>query len=75
MLPRNEEITLLLHPNSDKIVEFSTETDTILSFDKAMDDLDTEATGFLLLGLFMYLGAVAGLYNIILHCKRKKNRK
>ena len=74
-LKTNENITLLIHPAGDTIVEFSTDDNTILIFVDAMEKLRKEATGFLFLGIFMYSFALAGLYNIIIYgVKKYKNR-
>ena len=63
----NENITLLIHPNSDTIVEFSTRYDTILMFSETIDKLGGEATGFLFLGAFMYFCSLIGLYYVVWH--------
>lgn len=75
-LTPNENISLRLHPNQNKIVEFSTETAKILHFDDTMQKLGSEATGFFYLGIFMYLCALLGLYYVIWHAiKRRKGKK
>mgnify|MGYP003297617298 CR=1 FL=1 len=72
LLSENESITLLIHPNSNTIVEFSTDKGVILNFEEAMDKLSKEETGFLFLGIFMYLCAAVGLYYTVLHVYRKR---
>ena len=67
----NEDITLLIHPNSDTIVEFSTSFETILIFSETIDKLGGEATGFLFLGFFMYFCSLVGLYYIVCHGRKK----
>lgn len=71
----NEDITLFVHPNSDTILEFSTRSDTILTFSETIDQLGGEATGFLFLGLFMYLCSLVGLYYVVWHGVQKRKRK
>ena len=71
-ISENERITLLLHPNSNRIVEFSSSHGLLLTFDETIDDLDGEATGFLFLGLFMYFCALMGAYYIVFHLVRKR---
>ena len=66
-----DEIRLLIHPNRSIIVEFTTESRAILSFDDTMEKLRDEAKGFLPLGIFMYFGAVVGLYYMVLHWVQK----
>ena len=72
-LSQQQTIHLLIHPNSNTIVEFSTDTDTILSFDETIGKLDREATIFLFLGLFMYFCALVGLYYIVFHILKRRN--
>ena len=71
-LSEGEKITLLIHPNSDTIVEFATGRGYLLTFEDTVSKLENEATGFFFLGIFMYLMALAGLYNIIIYIKNKK---
>ena len=71
-ISENECITLLLHPNSNKIVEVSSSQGLLLSFDETVNDLDGEATDFLFLGLFMYFCALMGAYYIVFHLVRKR---
>lgn len=56
---------MLIHPNSDSVLSLRTAGTELLSFDTAMAGLTGEKTGFLLLGLFMYLGAATGAYYLI----------
>ena len=71
-LSRQQEIHLLIHPNSNTIVEFSTENGTILTFDETIRKLGGEATGFLFLGLFMYFCSLVGLYYTAFHIIKKR---
>lgn len=66
-LQYNDEIILLLHPNSASVVEFSIRNATLINFDEAIDNLGNEATAFLYLGVFMYLGALLGLIYTVLN--------
>ena len=75
LLSENESITLLIHPNSNTIVEFSSFRGSLLVFDETINDLDGEATGFLFLGFFMYFCALVGLYYAVFHIVRKKTHK
>jgi len=74
-ISEGEKITLLLHPNSDTIVEFSAQNGYILTFEDTISKLENEATGFFCLGIFMYFGALIGLYNIILNIRNKSRKK
>ena len=75
LLSENESITLLIHPNSNTIVDFSSSHGSLLVFDETINDLDCEATGFLFLGFFMYFCALVGLYYAVFHIVRKKTHK
>ncbi len=71
-LSKQENISLLIHPNSNTIVGFSTENSNILVFDETISKLGREATGFLFLGFVMYLCSFLGLYYIVLHIIKKR---
>ncbi len=71
-LPKQENISILIHPNSNNIVEFSTEDGNILVFDETIGKLGEEATAFLFLGFLMYFCSLVGLYYIILHLVLRK---
>lgn len=72
-LSKEERIHLLIHPNSNTIVEFSTENGPILTFNETISKLGGESTGFLFLGLFMYFCSLVGLYYAALHIVKKRN--
>ena len=72
-LSNHQKICILIHPNSNTIVEFSTENGTILTFNETINKLDGEATGFLFLGLFMYFCSLVGLYYTAFHIIKKRN--
>ena len=74
-LMTNDEITLLIHPNSNSVAEFSAGDVTLIKFDEAIDKLGNEATSFLYLGVFMYLCALLGLVNVVLNIVRIKKKK
>lgn len=69
-----ENITLFIHPNSNTIVEFLTNSEIILPFSETMDKLSSESTRFLFLGLLMYLCAFVGLYYVVRYCIEKRKR-
>ena len=72
-LSKHQKIRILIHPNSNTIVEFSTENGTILTFNETIHKLGGEATGFLFLGLFMYFCSLVGLYYTAFHIVKKRN--
>ena len=67
-----EEITLLLHPNSDSIMELATEDKVILSFAEAMEDVAGERTFFFYMGILMYGSSLYGVYVLVKVLKRRK---
>lgn len=75
LLSEHESITLLLHPNSSVIVEFSSGNGDLFTFEDTIQKLDGEASGFLFLGFFMYVCALVGLYYVVGHRIRKKKKK
>lgn len=72
-LSKHQKISLLVHPNSNTIVEFSNENGLILEFNETINYLNIEATGFLFLGLFMYFCSLVGLYYTAFHIIKKRN--
>ena len=74
-LSKNDDITLLIHPNSNTIVEFSNGQTVLLNFDETIGKLEGESTGFLFLGLFMYFCALVGLYYTVYHMIRRKAKR
>ena len=75
-LSEYENITLLIHPNSNTIVEFlNKDGDALLSFEETVSKLGGEATGLLFLGFFMYFCALVGLYYTLFHILRKRKRR
>lgn len=75
LLSKNDKITLFIHPNSNTIVEFSSEQAVLLGFDETIGKLEGESTGFLFLGLFMYFCALVGLYYTVYHMIRRKAKR
>ena len=71
-----EEITLLLHPHSDRsVVELSGENGTLLSFDTSMKKLAADRKGFLILGLVLYGIALGDLGWLIRWDLRARKRR
>ncbi len=64
-LSEQDNITLLIHPNSNTIVEFSTDEGELIVFEEAIDKLDGEKTAFLFLGIFLYFCSFMGLCYIL----------
>ena len=47
----------------------------ILRFENTIKNLVGEATGFFILGIFMYICGLVGLYYVILHINQKRKQK
>ena len=69
-LSEGEDITLLVHPNSNTILQFSSDKYTIMSFNDSMTKIANEKNGFIGLGIFLYFSALIGLYYIVIHFKK-----
>ncbi len=68
-LKPNDTLRLLLHPESEIIVEFSVKNKVVLEFDYAVDMLKNEGDSFFILGLAAFACAGLGLYYIVVHRK------
>ena len=73
-LDKHTKIKLLIHPNSKTILEFSTDSDKLITFDDTIEKLGNEKIGFYFLGLFMYFCAGISLVNILPRIIRIKKR-
>ena len=71
-LSSGETVRLLMHPNSNVIVEMKNGDETILDFDDAMGDLRRENIMFAVLGVFMYGMAVLGIVSVVRLIKERK---
>ncbi|MBQ8783723.1 MAG: hypothetical protein IJZ57_08135 [Clostridia bacterium] len=74
-LNRNSDITLLLYPESDTIVELTADNAKLLDFDESIKNNRKGITIFLLLGIFMYIGALAFLVDAIINIKIERKKK
>jgi hypothetical protein len=61
-------LCMYVHPNSSTVLEIYDGSTAILMFDDTVEKLSSEVSGFLFLGIFMYLVAAYGLINL----KRKE---
>ena len=80
LLPSGTNVELIIHPNSDTVLDMRTDDSVLIEFDESIDILSLENKGFMILGIIMYLGSVFGLiYFIYLNYRsykritRKKN--
>ena len=74
-LSEGEKITLLIHPNQEKILELSDGDGLILEFEDTITKLGKEKNAFGILGGFMYLLALVGLYHIAAQKIFKKKKR
>lgn len=58
-------LDMLIHPNGDAILSIHVDSESLLTFEDTMKHLSFERWGFLVLGLFCYLGAGVGAYYLI----------
>lgn len=56
---------MYVHPNSSTLLEIQDGSTTILTFDDTVEKLSSEVSGFLFLGIFMYLVAAYGLFELL----------
>ena len=64
-LPENTKVQLIVHPNSNTIMDMRIENRVILSFHEVQRKLSLEKDSFLSLGLLCYLGAGCGLISLL----------
>ena len=64
-LNRGDELSVIFHPNSGVILEMHHGDRMLLGFDDTMHKLRREATGFLVMGIFMYGVCIAGVWELI----------
>lgn len=58
-------LTLYVHPNSSTILEMVDNGDVIIAFDETVSKLSAEVSGFTVLGILLYLGALFGIVKLI----------
>ena len=68
-----EELTFMLHPNSDTVLGLAAGDRALLPFRPSMDVVEGEVTGFFFLGMFMYFCGAMGLSSVI--WRLVKNRR
>lgn len=68
-LPSGTEVSMLLHPNSDCILDLRTEGEVLLEFDDGIKNLISEVKFFRILGFVMYGFAAVIIFDMIIHPK------
>ena len=64
-LTKGTKAIMLVHPNSDTILDMRAGGQSILEFADTMERLSGENSGFLILGIFMYLCAAYAVCSLI----------
>ncbi len=67
----DSKVFLLIHPNSNTILEFITTGESIVEFENAMSNLNSERKAFVVIGSFLYVGAFASAIKLITMRKKK----
>lgn len=61
LLERGTKLEILLHPNSNLVLELRTEDEVIMSFDEAMQRLSKDQKGFFAIGIICYVFAFVAI--------------
>lgn len=64
-LKQGSVLCMYVHPNSSTLLEVQDGNNSILMFSDAIENLSSEVSAFLYLGIFMYLSAVYSLIKLI----------
>ena len=64
------KVDLMIHPNSNTILDFRMGNSVVLEFEDTSAKLTNEAKGFAGLGVFLYILAAYGLYNLAFRKRR-----
>ena len=64
------ELSMIVHPNSNTIMELHADNQVLLEFQNTSEKLTGEATGFMGLGLFCYVLSVCGLISLLFRKRR-----
>ena len=64
------ELSMIIHPNSNTILELHADNQVLLEFQNTSEKLTGEATGFMGLGLFCYVLSACGLISLLFRKRR-----
>ena len=64
------ELSMIVHPNSNTILELHADNQVLLEFQNTSEKLTGEATGFMGLGLFCYVLSACGLISLLFRKRR-----
>ncbi|MBE6900406.1 MAG: hypothetical protein E7479_07080 [Ruminococcaceae bacterium] len=68
------EVELIIHPDSDTILDMRTDNAVLIEFDESIDILSYENNGFSVLSIIMYSFSALGLFYFI-HLNYKRYKK
>jgi len=74
-LQRGDRVTLLVHPNSNTILEMKSGGKLLMRFDDSVDMLDSTGYLFVIIGIFMYFCAAFGAGTLIMRYIKARKRK
>ena len=74
-LEKYSDITIMVHPDTNDVVELTTNNVKLLDFNNATDVLAYKATSSHLFGIFMYISFFVFLINATIHIKSYRNKK
>lgn len=74
-LQEGEELSLLVHPVENRILELTIGTDTLITFDDTQETLKVESYFTIGIIIFLYFCALLGLFSIVLLIVDKSRAK
>ena len=74
-IPKGAKLDMLVHPNSNTVLELKCGEDGILSFEESQKDFKRQNIGFEFFGVFLYFAALMGVFSLILKIVRKQKLK
>lgn len=64
-------VRLLVHPNSNTVLEMTVGETTLLNLEESVEKLSSETSGFKVMGCVCYVLAVGGLIQVIVSSRKK----
>lgn len=74
-LPKGAKCILAVHPDSDTILDMKSGNDIILEFDETQEKLQQEKNVFFIIGILMYLSAMAAGISLVIRHRKKARTK
>ncbi len=70
-LPINSKVSILIHPNSDTILEMTINGDVLIEFDDTMSKIARERNTFVVMGGLLYISAFVSAIKLFTMRKKK----